>query len=65
MVYLASRNHGTQLADISVHLVSSPLLDLAVVLTEKMATVCAPLLSAMVRVLLIAFCRLSIKMRCV
>ena len=52
MVYLASRNHGAEFADISVHLVSSPFLDLAVVLTEKMATVCTSLLSAVVRVLM-------------
>ena len=51
MVYLTSRNHGTQLADISVHLVSSPLLDLAVVLTEKVATVSASLFPTMVGVL--------------
>ena len=32
--YLASRNHGTEFTDVSVHLVPSPLLDLAVVLTN-------------------------------
>ena len=49
--YLASRNHGTEFTDVSVHLVPSPLFDLAVVLPEKMTTVCASLLSTMVGVL--------------
>ena len=49
--HLASRNHGAEFADVGVHLVSPPLLNLAVVLTEKMSTVRSSLLSTMVRVL--------------
>ena len=38
--YLASRNHGTEFTDVSVHLVPSPLLDLAVVLSHFARKVC-------------------------
>ena len=51
--HLASRNHGAEFADVGVHLVSPPFLNLAVVLTQKMTTVCSSLLSTMVRVLVI------------
>ena len=51
LVHLAGGDHGAELADVGVHLVPPPLLDLAVVLTEKVAAVSTSLFPTMVGVL--------------
>ena len=51
LAHLAGGDHGAELADVGVHLVPPPLLDLAVVLTEKVAAVSTSLFPTMVGVL--------------